>query len=158
MQCEEVREQFTDYVIGQIEEPVRSSFAQHLSVCQNCRAEANEMKTLWAALDTIPAAEPSPDLRSRFHIMLEAYRHGQEQAPAPTGWTRVNSWLSGWWPRQPILQLGACAALLLLAVIVSRQVQPLPTPTPPPNNEVTELRNEVSQMRQLVAVSLMQQQ
>src|SRR5262245_51455671 len=147
MQCEEVREQFADYVIGQIGEAERSSFVQHLSVCEDCRNEADELKSLWGALDAIPPAEPGPELRSRFHIMLEAYKHGLDQAPKSSWWSGVNSWLSGWWPRQPVLQLGACVALLVLGIVVGRQVRSVPTPPPAPNNEVTELRNELSQMR-----------
>jgi hypothetical protein len=158
MQCEEVREQFADYVIGHTDELRRSSFDHHLSVCESCRNEANELKTLWGALDTIPPAEPSAELRSRFHIMLEAYKQGLDQGLKPGWWSGMNSWLSGWWPRQPALQLCACVALLLVGVVVGRQIRSVPVPTPPPNNEVTELRSELSQMRQMVALSLMQQQ
>ncbi len=159
MQCEEVRNEFTDYVIGQIKEPARSAVEQHLLVCDSCRTETEDLKTLWTTLGSIPATEPSSELRSRFHIMLEAYKHGLEQAPSPSWWDGVNSWLSNWWPRQPALQVGVGLALLILGVLIGRQV--LVVPNPPsiqPNNEVTELRSELSQMRSMVALSLMQQQ
>jgi hypothetical protein len=159
MQCEEAREQFADYVIDQIDEPARSMVRQHLIACETCRAEADEMKMLWTALDAIPAAEPSVEMRSRFHLMLEAYKHGLDEAPKKTWWSGMNSWLSGWWPRQPAMQFGISLALLVLGVVVGRQVYPASTaPVPPQNTEVTDLRNELSAMRQMVALSLMQQQ
>ena len=76
MQCEQVRNEFADYVIGQIQEPARSAVAEHLLVCESCRIEAEDLQTLWSALGTIPAKEPSAELQSRFHIMLEAYEQG----------------------------------------------------------------------------------
>jgi hypothetical protein len=94
--------------------------------------------------------------------MLAAYKHGLEQTPRRPGWDRVNTWLSGWWPRQPALQLGFSLGLLLLGVLAGRQFQPV---TPVTNDaavdrstEVAQLRDELSQMRQMVALSLMQQQ
>src|SRR5215475_13248986 len=145
MQCEEVREQFADYVIDQIEEPRRSLVARHLMVCENCRVEVEELKSLWETLGSIPAAEPSPELRSRFHLMLEAYRHGLDHAPKKSWWQGVNSWLSGWWPRQPVLQFGLSIGLLALGIMIGRQFHFLPVaPGVQPDTEVTELRTELS--------------
>jgi hypothetical protein len=159
MQCEEVREQFADYVIDQIQEPARSAFARHLMACENCRAEAEELKSLWATLGSIPSGEPSVELRSRFQIMLEAYQHGLSQAPARSWWHSVNSWLGRWWPSQPVLQFGLCLGLLLIGVVLGLQVRSTPViSNPQPNTEVTALRGELTEMRQMVALSLMQQQ
>jgi hypothetical protein len=159
MQCEEVREQFADYVIDAGEGPERSRVAQHLKTCESCREEAEELKTLWMSLGSIPAAQPGPELRNRFNVMLEAYKHGLAQAPAPTWWQTFNSWLAGWWPRQPALQFGFALGLLALGVLAGHQFRSTPpAPAAPPNGEIADLRNELSQMRQLVAMSLMQQQ
>src|SRR5262245_61626366 len=80
MQCEEVREQFADYVVDAIPEPICSAVSQHLTSCDSCRAEAHELKALWSKLGYIPAAEPESNLRVRFDSMLEAYRHGIDHA------------------------------------------------------------------------------
>jgi putative zinc finger protein len=160
MQCEEVREQFADYVTNQIEEPRRSSIVQHLAACESCRTELDDLTGLWNGLGSIPSTEPGPELRQRFELMLEAYKHGVGQARQKSWWQGINSWLSGWWPRQPALQLSFSLALLLLGVFLGRQfLQVSSEPrTAQPNLEVTELRNELFQMRQMVALSLMQQQ
>ena len=91
MQCEEVREQFADYVIESLEEPARSQVAQHLMSCASCQVEAGELKTLWTALGSLPAERPSPELRMRFDVMLEAYKHGLDHAPART-WPPLSHW------------------------------------------------------------------
>jgi len=72
----------------------------------------------------------------------------------------VNAWMSRWWPTQPVLQFGFSLGLLILGVVIGRQVyssSTVPTITPP-NTEVAELRSELTQTRQMVALSLMQQQ
>jgi len=159
MRCEEVRDQLTDYVIGQIDEPVHSAVAQHLAACEGCRNETEDLKKLWTTLGSIPATEPGPELRSRFHVMLEAYRQGMDNTPRRTWWQGWQSRLISWWPRQPALQLGFALALLILGVVIGRQSQPVPTsPAVTPVTEVADLRAELIQMRQMVALSLMQQQ
>src|SRR5436853_7363069 len=100
MQCEEVREQFADYVNGGLREPARFQIEQHLMVCDSCRAEAADLKALWTDLGSVPAVQPGPELRARFDVMLEAYKHGLEQAAGASWWAHVNSWFAGWWPRQ----------------------------------------------------------
>jgi HEAT repeats/Putative zinc-finger len=159
MQCEEVREQFADYVIDQLKEPTATRVTDHLRSCENCRAEAEELKSLWTTLGLIPTQEPSPEVRSRFQIMLQAYEHGLAQAPRNSLLERFNAWLVSWWPRRPVLQLSLSLALLVLGVMIGRQGQSVSTvPKDQPNNEVAELRGELTQMRQMVALSLMQQQ
>ena len=158
MQCEEVREQFADYVIDQLQEPTATRLLEHLSSCASCRAEAEELKSLWTTLGMIPAEEPTPQLRSRFQIMLEAYEHGLDQASRKSLLASFNSWLTGWWPRRPALQFILSLGLLILGVVIGRQIQTATVPAGQPNNEVAELRGELTQMRQMVALSLMQQQ
>src|SRR5262245_56322877 len=87
MQCEEVREQFADYVIDQLQEPTATRVREHMRSCESCRAEAEELKSLWTTLGLIPTQEPSPELRSRFQIMLQAYEHGLAQHRVVAGWS-----------------------------------------------------------------------
>ena len=158
MQCEEVREQLADYVIDQLQEPARSQVAGHLLSCKNCQSEAEEIQGLWTTLGSIPSAEPGPETRARFQMMLQAYQHGLEQAPKKHRWQALNAWLSSWWPSQPAVQIAVSLAVLILGVVIGRQLYfPMASPQTSPNAEVTELRGELGQMRQMVALSLMQQ-
>lgn len=140
MQCEEVREQFADYVINGLPVAICQEVALHLGSCAACRAELDELKSLWARVGNLPAIEPATDLRARFDLMMEAHREGGRLPQAP-------------W-RRPVLELVCAAALLILGVAVGSRMH-VPAPA---NPELTELKAELSQTRQMVALSLMQQQ
>jgi len=110
-------------------------------------------------MGSIPAAQPGSDARARFDLMLGAYQQGLDQASARGLWAGVNSWLSGWWPRQPVLQFGIGLGLLALGVFAGFQMRPSSAlSTVQRSNEIAELRGQVAAMNQVVALSLMQQQ
>src|ERR1041384_6445533 len=107
MQCQEAQNQFTDYLGDSLEEPLRDELQKHLVDCEPCRDEAEALKGIWIKLQAIPAEKPdSAAMRSRFDVMIEAYRHGMDQAPRATWWQAVNRWFAKWWPQQPALQFG----------------------------------------------------
>ncbi len=157
MQCEEVREQLTGHVAHELREPVRGQVAEHLSTCESCCAEAEELKTVWAEMASIPAEQPSPDARARFDLMMKAYQQGIDQASTPSLWHGINRWLGNWWPRQPVFQFGIGLALLVIGILAGYR---FPAAQQPVNREsgaeIAELRGELAGMRQMVAVSLMQ--
>jgi hypothetical protein len=139
MQCEKVREQFADYVIDRPEGPIREEVTVHLASCTACRKELEELKTVWGQLENVPAAEPTANLRTSFDLMLEAHQNALQ------GQTRT-------W--RPLWEFAAAAALLILGIAIGYRMH-----TPPAQNpELAELRSELSQTRQMVALSLMQQQ
>src|SRR5215475_12547388 len=141
MQCEEVREQFADYVIGRLQDSARLQLTEHLRECPSCRAELDELKTIWMQLDDIPRAQPTAAVRERFEVMLQGYQDGLRR---PAGSRQ-----------RPALQFLAAAALLIVGIGVGYRMH---TAGPAPNPEMAELRSELHQTKQMVALSLMQQQ
>ena len=95
--------------------------------------------------------EPSAQVRDRFYESLAAYRHGMESARS--GWKEK---LATLWPRQPAWQMGISFALLVLGIGAGYSLRTDKREAQQP--EVAQLRGEVSNMRQMVALSLMQQQ
>ena len=115
-------------------------FAEHLASCESCRNEVSRIGTLWQSLDLLPLEEPSGQVRERFYEMLGAYRQGLASAePRKT---------FHWW------QAAAAAALVAVSLGIGYAVRG----NGQPPVEVSQLREEVASMRQLVALSLMQQQ
>jgi hypothetical protein len=140
MNCEQARTQFVDYWRGTLED-TRAEFDAHLASCERCRAEAAELKDMWSALGSLPEEEPSPRMRGRFYDSLREWRQ-REAVRRP----------AFWWLRHPAFQ--TAAAMLILAAGIGtgyflrgREI-----------SEVSQLRGEVDNMRQLVALSLLQQQ
>jgi HEAT repeats len=140
MQCEEVREQFADYVISRTAAPVPAAISEHLAICDACRAEFEELTGVWEELGNVPPAAPPRGLRTQFNRMLDTYSR-QFERPRPT------------W-RRPLLEAAAIAATLVLGIAAGYRMHT----TAPANQELSDLRSELSQTRQMVALSLMQQQ
>lgn len=140
MNCEEARTQFVDYWRGTLEDPL-GEFRTHLGSCERCKAEAEDLKDLWGIMDGLPEEDPSLGLRVRFYDSLREWRRKE-------GERRQAFWLL----RHPAFQ--AAAAVLILVVGIGTGYLARGRET----TEVSQLRGEVYNMRQLVALSLMQQQ
>jgi hypothetical protein len=144
MTCEEAKNRMTDYwslTLGAAEE---KEFSTHLASCETCRSEVSRVGALWEGLDLLPVEEPGGKVRERFYEMLGAYRQGLASAEARPA--------RRWWT-QPAWQMAAAAAMLAVGLGVGYGVRDDKS-----RPEMVQLREEVANMRQLVALSLMQQQ
>jgi hypothetical protein len=141
MRCEEIQSRLTDYLANQMEDSARAEIREHLPACPACRAEYKELEAVWTTLGRLPA-EPidSAGMRSRFSEALESHRGASRRG-----------WLD-WWPAQPVLQLGIAVALLLSGVFVGFHWTPAPL-----SRDAAELRVELHDARQMLALSLLQQ-
>jgi hypothetical protein len=147
MNCEESRLHFAAALERQ-DEPPSPEWKAHLEGCAACREELDTLRTHWAALGLLGDAEPSSNLRRGFYHALEAYQDGLTQAS-------TSKWWNAWWPRRPAFQ-AAFAVMLLVAgagigFLTAR-------PAGQPAHEVAQLRTEIGTLRQLIALSMLQQQ
>jgi len=140
MNCEEARTQFVDYWRGSLED-ANGEFDAHLASCERCRAEAQDLKDLWGTMGELPEEDPSLGLRVRFYDSLRAWRQQEHERRRPF-----------WWVRHPAFQAASAAAILVIGIGIGFLVRGRDT------SEVSQLRGEVYNMRQLVALSLLQQQ
>ena len=153
MKCEEVLDRIADYVTENLDAESRSRIERHVPDCAACREEVDQVKTLWASLGTIPASDPGPELRRHVEGILQAYEQGMHH-PSPSLSQGMNVWMTWWWPRQPALQLGLAIALLISGVILGNQFgRSVNSQT---NVEIGDLRAEVAELRQTIALSFMQ--
>jgi hypothetical protein len=159
MTCERVREQIPECLAGRLEKAARESLVEHLETCSGCRNELAELGIVWRGLEGMSAPEPDRAMRTRFMEMLSAYQAGLEQAPArrPARGTREESGRSrwfAWWPSNPAWQLAIAATLLIAGIAAGRFVGGPHEMSP----EMAQLKGQVEGLRQLVALSLMQEQ
>ena len=145
MTCEEAKTRMTDYWSRTLGEAGETEFNAHLASCEACQSEVSRVGALWQGLDLLPLEEPSGKVRDRFYEMLGAYRQGLAAAGAPPA--------KRWWS-MPAWQLAAAAGLVAVGLGIGYGVRG----NGQPPAEVSQLREEVANMRQLVALSLMQQQ
>jgi anti-sigma factor RsiW len=148
MNCEEAHEQIPDYLLGELDEFGKSRIEAHLKTCGECREEV----AVWNRLAVLPDEQPSPALRARFEAMLAAYRAGLEQAQRRP--FRISAWLETWWPHQPAWQAGIAMASLVVGLTAGLLLTGLGVRS----QELAGLREEVRHTRQLVALSLLEQQ
>jgi hypothetical protein len=162
MECEEARNRLADDLTGALDAAEQDALRAHLDECAACRVEADALHDLWTKLAAIPAAPPdSPAMRARFAAMLEGYEHGREGATAAARWQRANEWLASWWPRQPLVQAACAVALVALGFVTGAARSPRPAQPPQAavaTGDLAAVRAELRDMRQMVALSLMQQQ
>jgi len=158
MTCDESKLLLSEYWGHTLGETDEIAFEAHIATCDACRRDAEQLGALWKSLALIPAEEPGPQVRTRFYDSLAAFRHGLESAPKHG----LRERLMALWPKQPAWQMAVSFALLAVGVGVGYALHPgqvkLDAGPTSGVSEVAQLRGEISNMRQMVALSLLQQQ
>jgi len=163
MNCERAKELLADYLVGSGDEGARAEMESHLAGCASCREETASLEALWTKLAALPEEKPSSAQDARFHAMLEAYRQGMSQAQRDRSpRVRLADRLARLWPRQPALQFALAVLLFALGLVIGPSLghlQPRDLGGATTNNHaLARLREEVAGMKQLVTLSLLQQQ
>lgn len=156
MSCENIEQLLPDYLAGALGESQRRQVQQHLESCLACREEVS----LWTRLAALPQEQPSPRMRARFDAMLEAYQEGRaEKSPRRLQWRRLvpSGFFGGMW-RSPAAGMAFALLFLVVGFFAGRSTT---TPVTQPNNnsgELAAVRQEMSDMRHMVELALLQQQ
>lgn len=155
MTCDDARHHSAEYVTGALPGGVRAALEEHIDTCPDCAMDLANLPELWTLLGDLP--EPVADsaaMRPRFRAMVAA--HGDAGA-APRALRDVRAW----W-RTPAIRpawAGAAAAGALVAgIVVGRYAPALESAPAPVAADVAALRAEVGDLRQMVSLSLLQQQ
>ncbi len=148
MTCEQARALVAESLNSEHDPAVSFELEAHILDCPVCSMELGEVRCLWKNLELLPDAQPGPEVRPRFYQMLEAYQQGRIEAQR-----EKRSWFA-WWPQQPGWQMGLSFALLAVGIFAGHMW----TVRDQKTGDVAQLHNEVDTMRQLVTLSLLQQQ
>jgi anti-sigma factor RsiW len=156
MNCEQIAELLPDYLQGSLALEQAHQVEQHCEHCANCAQDV----AIWKKLALLPADQPSPESRLRFEAMLHAYparsadRSVAAQSALDSG-KRDTRWALLDWLRSPLGAAAWSVALLVIGVAVGMRVN---NPTPGHSDELAAMHSELTSMRQLVALSMLQQQ
>jgi hypothetical protein len=152
MTCKEFEDLLPDFLQKNLPKQELDSINAHMEQCSECR----EMTALWGKLGTLPGEHARPALRSRFEAMLNAYQEGRWEHDKLKAQQRKLSpvWSFGDFFRAPAAQVAFAMIFLVAGVLIGRHFDKPDANT----HELTALHQEVSSMRQLVVLSMLQQQ
>jgi hypothetical protein len=159
MTCDRVRELIPDCVAGRLDAPTRGNVIEHTETCSACRADMAELGAVWRGLESMQEPEPGPGLKSRFLETLRAYQEGYQEGqrrPAVVKPVASGFW-SGWIPAQPAWQVAFAVVLLGVGLAAGRYAL-TPRQDAGGNPQIAVLQGQVENLRQLVALSLLQEQ
>lgn len=152
MKCEQISELLPDYLQGSLSPDQHRFVEAHLAECADCSEEV----AVWRKLSLLPVEQPSPMSRVRFEAMLQAYQAGRSNQPTGNSeWRkRASSWNFLHWLRSP-LGAGAWSVVLLVIGVFAGLRMAGPKP---PSPEIAEMQKELEGTKQLVVLSMLQQQ
>jgi hypothetical protein len=137
MDCQDATAHVADYLAGSLPASTLDALRAHAASCAACREELRTAEEMWTQLRDIPADVPDrAGMTARFDEMLPR--------PAKAG-------------RHDISTRGlAAAAVLVLGIFIGRHTAS--PAAPPPDTHVATLRSELGELKQMMALSLLQQQ
>jgi hypothetical protein len=146
MMCVHARELIAASWQGELDPASESNLKHHLAACPECSAEMSQLGSIWEKLGDIPAPEPSHALRVRWESTLESLIGSQPSPKTSRTWSFANLW-----PRNPAWQGAIAMACLLIGLLIGNF-------TPRHDKEIAKLHEEIASTREMVALSLLQQQ
>jgi HEAT repeats len=150
--CEHARELMVGAWMRDLSEMSAAELHQHLAGCAECAAEMEALGAMWEKLGDLPAPEPSLALRVRWEQTL-----GSLSAPAPRQTYRpapLRAWWQSIWPANPAWQMAIAGLCLMIGLGAGVYLQHDSVE----RDEVAKLREEVASTKEMVAISLLQQQ
>ena len=152
MKCEQIAELLPDYLQGSLSPDQYRAVETHLEECADCSEEV----AVWRKLSLLPVEQPSPMSRVRFEAMLQAYQAGRSNQPvAESAWRkRFSSWSRLHWLRSPLGATAWSAALLVIGVFAGFRV----AGPKPPSPDIAEIQRQLESTKQLVVLSMLEQQ
>ena len=154
MNCNSIQKLFTEYISEHIDKENKKKVEAHLNQCDECTNVYTSMKTAWLKMDTLPQEGPGPALRSRFYTMLEQAKKSQAESKSKMPLhERFTQWLHIWWPQKPSVQF----AFSMLCILIGFAFGHLMKNNISQNGELSYLRQEIHDMRQMMSLSLLEQ-
>lgn len=139
MTCEESKMRLADQWRGGAGPP-DPELELHLKSCVECAADARELGLLWAALGELPQPEPRQRMSHNFYSRLRDLERAE---------TRRHAFFS--WLRSPMVQALAACLILAAGIALGRY-------SAKSEDKISQLEDQIANMRQMVAISLLGQQ
>jgi hypothetical protein len=150
MRCEDIKNKFPDYLIGDLGQSSVEDIQSHIADCSSCRQELEDLSAIWTKLGVLPEEHPSNGLRERFYGMLEEYKtEMNREKPLHHLKQFFNSLFYHYRGGRPAYQLALGLVSLFIGLCLGYFLFS--------GMQNADLRREVQDMRQMLAVSLLDQ-
>ena len=136
----------TAYLQGTISSEEREKLNHLIDEGEIDILDIKEMEMLYKKMGNIPAEQPSENMREQFYLMLEEEK-SKQQTPITN---QVSGWIQKMADRLEPKQL-AYAACIVIGMLIGNWA----TPFSNYNNQLDSLSSEVSQMREVMMLSLL---
>jgi predicted anti-sigma-YlaC factor YlaD len=152
MKCEEIAGLLPDYLQEGLNAEQNKIVERHLESCVEC----GEVAGLWKKLALIAEEQPSAAGRERFEAMLQAYQTGRGEEGAALHATDKGAsiWSVFQWLRSPVGAVAWSIALVAMGTYLGLQLGS----TRSNSQDLAAMHTELTNMRQIVALSMLQQQ
>lgn len=155
MNCRDIELFTMEHLSNRLSPEKREALEAHLSSCGACRRMMDESKEAWIRLNRLPDAEPGPAMRTRFDAMLSAEK--RNIAAEKTGRLyalnlRFRAHLKPF--QRPAFGFALPMALLALGFFGGFTFRGVF----PGKGDVSDLRSEVTEMRRMLTLSLLNQE
>jgi hypothetical protein len=153
MNCEQFKNFIPDYFTDVLNKENKLEFKIHADGCMDCRKELTEMEIVWKEMKEIPQAEPSTNLKIKFEKMLDDFKEEEKRYPKTSIREKLRTILDSFSSLQPAWQFAGFLLILTIGFICGYYFSSAKTA----KKELTALHSEISEMRQLVSLSLLNQ-
>jgi hypothetical protein len=148
MTSEELRQMIPEYLSGRLGAAEKREFEAQMHGNAELLMHVEELRATWQEMGRIPMTQPSAALRARFYQRVHDIQSGR--VPAPRGafmWWKPG--LSGL-----VRQITIVLALFCLGMYVGR----VSMGVAPSNNQAAQLQGQIQNLRQTMALSLLDRQ
>jgi hypothetical protein len=153
MKCEEIERLLIEYIDRSLTEQDRIIIEEHLSSCEACSKEAEEIESLFLGLNDMELEEPSENLRNKFNNMIKSYSLGMDNRIKMPLHEKALNWIDSWWPKRPVIQFAVTVSVLVIGLATGLKINMKNES----EKEIVQLKTDMNQIRQTVISSLLDQ-
>jgi hypothetical protein len=153
MKCEEIEEMLIEYIGRSLNEQDHIIVEEHLSSCEACSKEVEEIESLFLGLKDIELEEPSENLRNNFYNMINSYTLDMDNSIKLPLHEKALNWIDSWWPKRAVVQFAVTVSVLIIGLAAGLKMNMQNES----EKEIVQLKTDVNQIRQTVMTSLLDQ-
>ncbi|HEX4373955.1 MAG TPA: hypothetical protein VHZ50_11690 [Puia sp.] len=154
MKCDNYKEDLSQLITGYMDPSDKKKLLDHLAACPDCRMEFETMQKIWSMMGEIPMPSPSSSMQTGFNAMLENFK---QEAPEQKSLLQVFSdRLKGLWNQHPMWQFAYSVIILIVGLGIGYFSNRDRQTTVADNKQIDSLSSQVSEMKQMIMLSLLE--